>query len=115
MTDVVDLEEELAEDTLFLAATRPAMFLGVPVEALSLNAMLTGVVFLAGGSPLYLLTGVALHLVFRAVVRTDHNAFRVLFIWLETKARCRNSSWWGGSSVAPLPIRARGQGRGRHV
>jgi type IV secretion system protein VirB3 len=109
-----DHDEELAEDTLFLACTRPAMFLGVPVEALSLNIMLTGIVFLAGGSPLYLLTGGVVHLVFRAIVRTDHNAFRVLFVWLETKARCRNSAWWGGSSVSPLRVtRSTRKGGGR--
>ena len=110
----VDPGEELAEDTLFLACTRPAMFLGVPVEALSLNIMLTGVVFLAGGSPLYLLTGGVLHMLFRAIVRTDHNAFRMLFVWVDTKARCRNSGWWGGSSVSPLRT-GRRKGRGRHV
>ncbi len=98
-------DEPLTEDTLFLACTRPAMLLGVPLEAMSVNIIVTGLVFLVGGTPVYLLAGLVLHFLFRAVVKTDHNAFRVLFIWLDTKARCRNTAWWGGSSVSPLTVR----------
>ena len=89
------LDESLTEDMLFLACTRPAMLLGVPLEAMSVNMMLTGLIFLAGGTPLYLLSGVVLHVLFRAIVKNDHNAFRVLFIWFDTKARARNAgcSW----------------------
>lgn len=100
-------DEPLTEDILFLACTRPAMLLGVPLEAMSVNMILTGLIFLAGGTPLYLLSGVVLHFLFRAIVKNDHNAFRVLFIWFDTKARARNAGWWGGSSIAPLPMRRR--------
>ena len=43
-------EERLTEDPLFLACTRPAMVLGVPMEAMGVNVILSGVVFLVGGS-----------------------------------------------------------------
>jgi type IV secretion system protein VirB3 len=99
-----DPEERLIEETLFLACTRPAMVAGVPMEAMGLNIMVSATVFLAVGSPAYLLIAPALHLVFRAVCKHDHNAFRVLFLFVETKGRSRNSAVWGGSTLTPLPL-----------
>lgn len=97
-------EESLAEDPLFLACTRPAMVMGVPMEAMGVNVILSGLVFLIGGSLLYLLVAPALHMVFRAICRADHNAFRLLFVYVDTKGRARNSALWGGSSPSPLPL-----------
>ncbi|MET4682649.1 type IV secretion system protein VirB3 [Brevundimonas faecalis] len=97
-------EERLAEDPLFLACTRPAMILGVPMEAMGVNVIVSGLVFLIGGSLVYLLVAPVLHLVFRAVCRTDHNAFRLLFLYVDTKGRARNGAIWGGSSPSPLPL-----------
>ena len=96
-------DEPLAEDVLFLACTRPAMVMGVPMEAVGLNVIVSACAFLAAHSLLYLLVAPALHLVFRAICRTDHNAFRVLFLFLQTKGRARTASTWGGSSSPPLP------------
>lgn len=100
-------DERLIEDTLFLACTRPAMVAGVPMEAMGLNLMLTATVFLAAHSPAYLLIAPAVHVVFRAICKHDHNAFRVLFMYVETKGRARNGAAWGGSSATPLPLRRR--------
>jgi type IV secretion system protein VirB3 len=100
-------EDRLTEDTLFLACTRPAMFLGVPMEAMGINVMFTAIAFLAGHSLLYLLIAPALHLVFQAICKSDHNAFRVLWLYVETKGRSRNGGVWGGSSASPLPLRRR--------
>lgn len=97
-------EGGLTEDPLFLACTRPAMVMGVPMEAMGVNVILSGLVFLIGGSLLYLLVAPALHMVFRAVCRADHNAFRLLFVYVDTKGRARNSALWGGSSPSPLPL-----------
>lgn len=101
--------ERLTEDVLFLACTRPALVMGVPMEAMGLNLTASAVAFLAGGSLLYLLSAPALHLVFRAICRSDPNAFRVLWLWLETRGRARNAALWGGSSPTPLSLR-----RSRH-
>jgi type IV secretion system protein VirB3 len=98
-------EERLVEDTLFLACTRPAMVAGVPMEAVGLNLIVSATVFLAAHSPLYLLIAPVLHVVFRAVCNHDHNAFRVLWQFIETKGRSRNGATWGGSSATPLPVR----------
>ena len=97
-------EERLIEDPLFLACTRPAMVMGVPMEAMGVTVSVSGVVFLIGGSLLYLLVAPALHLVFRAICRADHNAFRLLFVYVDTKGRSRNAALWGGSPVSPLPL-----------
>lgn len=97
-------DERLAEDPLFLACTRPAMLMGVPMEAFGVNVILSGIIFLVGGSLLYLLVAPALHLVFRAICKADHNAFRLLFVYVDTKGRARNGATWGGSSPTPLPL-----------
>lgn len=94
----------LEEDTLFLACTRPAMIAGVTMEAMGANMIFTCILFLVAGSILYTLAGVAIHLVFRTLTKYDHNMFRVLFAWLETKGRARNAAYWGGSSVTPLRL-----------
>jgi len=97
-------DEPLREDPLFLACTRPAMVLGVPMEAFGLNVIVTGIVFLAGGNLFFLLIAPVVHLVFQGICKTDHNAFRVLLVFVETKGRARNGGLWGGSSCTPLPL-----------
>jgi len=97
-------EERLIEEPLFLACTRPAMVLGVPMEAMGANVIASGMVFLIGGSLLYLLVAPALHLVFRGICKVDHNAFRLLLVYIDTKGRARNGALWGGSSPSPLPL-----------
>lgn len=97
-------EETLMQDPLFLACTRPAMVMGVPMEAMGLNVIVSGLAFLTGGSLLYLAVAPALHLVFRALCKADHNIFRLLLVYLDTKGRSRNGSLWGGSSPSPLPV-----------
>lgn len=97
--------ERLEEEILFLACTRPALVLGVPMEAMGINLIVSCVAFLAGGALLYLLIAPVLHLVFQAICKADPNAFRVLYLWVETRGRARNGGLWGGSSASPLPLR----------
>ena len=100
----MNTSEPLEQDTLFLACTRPAMFGGVTMEAMALNVMATSILFLVLGSIRYALVGVVIHFVFKALIRHDHNAFRVLFAWVDTTGRCRNTGFWGGFSITPLPL-----------
>ena len=81
--------------------------LGVPMEAMGVNVIISGVIFLVGGSLLFLLAAPAMHLVFRAICKADHNAFRLLFVYVDTKGRARNGALWGGSSTSPLPVARR--------
>ena len=106
-------DERLAEEPLFLACTRPALILGVPMEAMGINLIASTIAFLAGGSLLYLLIAPVLHLVFQAICKADPNAFRVLYLALETRGRARNGGLWGGSSASPLRLRRPSQARER--
>ena len=105
MKESAALDERLREETLFLAVTRPTMWLGVPLEAslpIALTACLTLIV---SGNPLYAgAIGGACLAVARLIVRHDANAFRLLWLWTMTKARSRSRVWWGGSSYSPLPV-----------
>jgi type IV secretion system protein VirB3 len=96
--------EPAEEDVLFLACTRPAMIGGVTMEAMGANIIGTTILFLVAGSILYGLSGLVIHAVFKAIIRMDHNMFRVLLAWLETRGRNRNCGYWGGSTVTPLPL-----------
>ena len=98
-------QEPLTSDTLFLACTRPAMFAGVTVEAMGVNVFVTTLLFLGLGSIFYALIGIVLHGLCRVIVRHDHNAFRVLAGWADTKGRYRTTAYWGGSSVTPLRLK----------
>ena len=94
----------LEDYTLFLACTRPAMIAGVTMEAMGINVIVSALLFLVCGSLLYGLVAIPIHLICRAVVRTDHNAFRILVAWLDTRGRSRNTGLWGGASVTPLRL-----------
>jgi len=94
----------LENDTLFLACTRPAMIAGVTMEAMGINVMASALLFLVCGSLLYGLVAIPIHLICRAIVRYDHNAFRILTAWLNTSGRARNTGVWGGTSTTPLRL-----------
>ena len=100
MTQTVPLEE----DTLFLACTRPAMIAGVTMEAMGVNVILTTLLYIVAGSIAYALVGIVFHLVFKALVKHDHNMFRVLLAWIETRGRSRNGGFWAGTTVTPLKL-----------
>ncbi|MBA8862733.1 type IV secretion system protein VirB3 [Ochrobactrum anthropi] len=95
---------EIDEDVLFLACTRPAMVGGVTMEAMGFNIIGTCILFLVAGSLVYGLVGVAFHFIFQAITKYDHNRFRILNVWLNTRGRARNASLWGGSSLSPLRL-----------
>jgi type IV secretion system protein VirB3 len=94
----------IEEDILFLACTRPAMIAGVTMEAMGLNVMLTTILYITAGSIAYALVGVVFHFIFRTLVRHDHNMFRILISWIETRGRSRNATYWGGASLSPLRL-----------
>ena len=99
-------EDGLTQDTLFLALTRPTLWLGVPIEAGVLISMLTVFILMLFGNPLYAFAiGGSLLVAGRLIVRTDFNMFRLIFLWVRTKARSRNKAFWGGSSYSPLPTK----------
>nr|WP_210320771.1 type IV secretion system protein VirB3 [Rhizobium leucaenae] len=92
------------EDVLFLACTRPAMIAGVTMEAMGINVIVTTILYVLAGSIAYVLVGVAFHFIFRALVKHDHNMFRTLIAWVETRGRSRNIRHWNGASITPLRL-----------
>lgn len=90
------------EDILFLACTRPAMFAGVTMEAMALNVMATTILFILTSGFTMIGFGVGVHFILREVTKHDHNQFRVLFAWFNTRGKQKNVSRWGGGSTSPL-------------
>lgn len=74
------------------------------MEAMGLNIMLTTILYIMAGSIAYALVGVVFHMVFRALVKHDHNMFRILLAWVETRGRSRNTGYWGGASLSPMRL-----------
>jgi len=102
----------LEEDTLYLAATRPALFAGVPLPVAGVLLMLAGFVIVILQNPLYEAVMLPLWLGARVVVARDYNAVNVVWLWLLTAARGVDGPAWGGASVSPNPIRVPARGRG---
>lgn len=96
----------LAEDPLFLALTRPTLWLGVPVEATMAIGFISVFALMGLGNPIWALAlGGALLGAARLIVRTDYNMFRILFLFGRTKAGAPNKMIWGGASYSPLPVK----------
>jgi type IV secretion system protein VirB3 len=104
--------ERLQEDTLYLAATRPALFAGVPLPVAGLFLMIAGFVIVFLKNPLYELVMVPLWFGARVIVSRDYNAVNVVVLYLRTAGRSVDSVVWGGASVSPNPIRVPSRGRG---
>ena len=104
--------EPLEIDTLYLAATRPAMFMGVPLAVGAMLMMLCGLVVVIMKNPLYLGVMVPLWFGARELVARDYNAVGVVLLYLRTTGRSVDNHMWGGASISPFPIRIKNRGRG---
>lgn len=104
--------EPLPADTLYLAATRPAMFMGVPIVMAALMLMVVGFIVVLLKNPLYLAVMIPVWFAARELVARDYNAVGVLLLFLRTAGRSVDSREWGGASVATHPIRLKRRGRG---
>jgi type IV secretion system protein VirB3 len=97
----MDRDTSEIQDTCLLALTRPVIFMGVPMEAFGLNAVASTIFYLGMGTIKFAAVGLVVHFIFREIVRRDHNQFRVLKGYLDTRGIQRNSAIWGGSSSSP--------------
>jgi type IV secretion system protein VirB3 len=104
--------EPLQTDTLYLAATRPAMFMGVPLALGAIFLMMTGFIVVLFKNPLYLVVMIPVWFAARELVARDYNAVGVVLLYLRTAGRSVDGDRWGGASVTPLPIRIKDRGRG---
>ena len=46
-------------------------------------------------------------IVMAQITRNDDKAFRIWWLWIDTKLRNRNKTFWGASSYTPAPCRKR--------
>lgn len=106
------MTERLEESTLYLAATRPALFFGVPLPVAGLFLMLAGFIIVFLKNPFYEVIILPLWIAARFIVSRDYNAVNVVLLWLRTAARGVDGTFWGGSTVSPNPIRVPPRGRG---
>ena len=104
--------EKLEADTLYLAATRPALFMGVPLALAAILFMMAGLIVVLLKNPLYLTIMVPLWFGARELVARDYNAVGVMLLYLRTAGRSIDNRKWGGASVSPHPIRPARRGRG---
>ena len=104
--------EPLDIDTLYLAATRPAMFMGVPIVMAALMLMAVGLIVVLLKNPLYLAVMIPVWFAARELVSRDYNAVGVLLLYLRTAGRSVDSRDWGGASVTTHAIRLKHRGRG---
>ncbi|WOE76742.1 type IV secretion system protein VirB3 [Alterisphingorhabdus coralli] len=97
------MDDELSADTLYLALTRPALFLGVPLDAAMFIFPVAVLCLIWTGNPLIALAiGGALYFTARLITRRDYNQFRVLSLYLQTAVGNANKGYWKGSSYGPL-------------
>jgi type IV secretion system protein VirB3 len=97
--------EKLSEDKVYLALTRPAVFMGLPLEAVLPIIMISMIVWGLLHNPFYPL-GLfgALYFPARMIVHYDFNAFRLWGLWFQTTYLSRNRGLWNGGSYSPARI-----------
>lgn len=92
--------ETLTTSPLFVALTRPSMFMGVPMDYFGINFMLCLCGFVLLSSPLALAMMIPLHVVGVIACAIDHNMFGLIQTRLR-RDKLPNQSLWGCQSYAP--------------
>jgi type IV secretion system protein VirB3 len=106
------MAEPLEESTLYLAATRPALFMGVPLPVAGVFIMAAGFVIVLFKNPLFEGLMLPIWIGTRFLVARDYNAANVIFLFLRTAGRSVDSGTWGGATLSPNPIKPPRRGRG---
>jgi type IV secretion system protein VirB3 len=92
----------LTTDTLFVGCTRPTLVWGVTYAAFIANAMVTAIIFLAVGNPLYIAVCIPLHAIAYLICANEPRSFELLYLWSITKGRNLNRRIWKSSSYSPF-------------
>src|SRR3984885_9185462 len=101
-----DLNAGLAEDPLFVGATRPPMRWGVTYSALLFNMVFTLEAFLLTNNLLTLMLCAPIHGVGLLLCARDARFFDLLLMWARTRlpALFGNLRVWKASSYCPLTL-----------
>lgn len=91
---------------LFKGATRVATYWGVPT--MPLLSMVIGVACVAMSISIWAwLIAPVLWFLMAQITKHDDKAFRIWWLWIDTKLRNKNKNFWGASSYSPLTYRKR--------
>lgn len=92
-----------ATDPLFVAATRPAMKWGVPMDAIVVGGTLTAIIFIGSGSLLSLLLYLPIHGTMYLLCLKDPQIVRLMVLAINTKGKSLGRRFWGASTSCPIP------------
>jgi type IV secretion system protein VirB3 len=96
----MDPMERTSTNTLFLALTRPAMVMGVTMEAFYLNLIIALCAFLLTKNIFFGFLWVPLHMVCVVLCRIDKRFFTI-FLCNTRLGKTRNTRIWKGESYEP--------------
>ncbi len=91
---------------LFKGATRVATFWGVPMMPLMVMFIVVAVGALTLSIWLWILAPV-FWFIMSQITKNDDKAFRIWWLWIDTKLRNRNKGFWGASTYSPTNYRKR--------
>ncbi|EJF80492.1 type IV secretion system protein VirB3 [Bartonella doshiae] len=94
------------EFPLFKGATRVPTVWGVPMMPLIFMVISVAAVAMTINIFLWLIA-VPLWFIMVQITKNDDKAFRIWWLWIDTKLRNRNKKFWGASSYSPSNYRKR--------
>src|SRR3990172_8949319 len=97
---------------LFKGCTRVPCVMGVPLTPIVAMVVVVAALAMVWSLWWWLAAPPAWFLMAQ-ITRNDDKAFRIVWLWLDTKVRNRNKGLWAASSYAPADSRRRGRAIGR--
>lgn len=92
---------------LFKGCTRPSMIMGIPTEAAFAAFVGVAIIAISFGNLLLWFLLIPIGIIFRVIAKKDDRAFRLLSIWIDTKARYPKTlkNKWGACSYSLIEKR----------
>ena len=87
------MAEELEISPLFTGLTRPPLLAGVPLDYMSICAMVVICIFILGNSFFYLITYFPLHILGWIACKYDPNIFSIVFKKIECTVTPNKKIW----------------------
>lgn len=94
-------DEAVEIDPVFLAMTRPPMFMGVTYTFFVLNGTITTIVFLAANNLMAFLIGIPVHFIGYLLCLKDPRIFDIWRVRLLRTPTTRNRHFWNANSYSP--------------
>ena len=94
-------DENVEIDAVFLAMTRPPMFMGVTYSFFVVNGTVTVIAFLAANNLFAFLIGIPVHVIGYLLCLKDPRVFDLWRVHLLKTPPTRNRSFWSANSYRP--------------